>query len=355
MTRRHTIAAAIWAVTSLHSAGCENNSAPPTARTSGPSPPTAPASTEAQVQPAEMSKDDPAAPGWLPKPEEIGGWVRASSVQAVYPGEWHRLKNGRMLDAAEALALRCAYSFRYTAALPQPGCAVADVVLVEGATVEDAFGLAAALTAPNPTHNLVGSRSCFEDIGDTRVVHGWQGKYYLHVVMKRRGEAAPQVSVERLAAALLRPVPSAEPPELIKCFPLAGQAPGRVWLTRRHLHIFPEAVHRDVLRGSALETTKALGLNADTLMAVVAYSPGEGERLNYVWVVKYPTPQAAAEAVGRYKSILRKIKPAPLVQMELPTDPEGQRESRYLIGTWTADQESIMHVMPQIVANIAKL
>jgi hypothetical protein len=208
---------------------------------------------------------------------------------------------------------------------------------------------------PGPRQDFVGSLSCLEQSGQTDVVHGWEGKYYINVSRAPQSAPLPQVAVEKLAARLLRPVPSEQPPALLAYFPTAGRIAGQLWVTRKHLDILPQEVRRDVLRGSALETTTALGLSLETLVAVVAYDPGEGERPNYVWLVRYPGTQQVTEAIGRYKNVLRSIKPAPLVMMEVSRDADGRPNSPYLCGTWTADQESIMHVLSRMAANLPPL
>ena len=43
-----------------------------------------------------------------------------------------------------------------------------------------------------------------------------------------------------------------------------------------------------------------------------------------------------------------------LFQMEFPTDGSNKPSTPYLCGTWTVDQESIMHVLPRLSANLPK-
>ncbi len=238
--------------------------------------------------------------------------------------------------------------------MPAPGGAIAEFALCEAAGSTDAFGLATCMMPVQPRDTLVGSMSSLETVEDGQVVHGWQGNYFVHVVSRRLAGPEPRVSVEKLAAALVRPIPTAEPPRLLGYFPTGQRIPGRTWVTRKHLGVLPPEVQKQALRGSALETTKSLGLGADTVMAVVAYNPGEGEAPNYVWLVEYPTNQDAMRALGRYKNLLRKIKPTPLVLMDMARDADGKPVGRYLGGTWTADQESIMNILPEIVGRLPK-
>ncbi len=357
MNGRHKILVAIVGVVALMSSACEKKT-PSTTPAKEQQPqhraPEPSAKGKGSVTIADPAKDDPATPSWLPGPEEIPGWARTSNVEAVYPGEWDRLGDDKLRGCIGAYSIKSALSCRYESILPTVGGAVATVTLCEAYERGSAFGLATCMMPVQPRNNLVGSMSCLGTVGRTQTVHGWQGNYYIRVVMQPQVSPEPKVSVEKLAAGLLLPIPSASPPRLLSYFPTAARIPGRLWVTGKHLHILPQDVQKQVLRGSTRETTTALGLDADTVMAIVAYDPGEEEKPNYVWVVEYPTAKAASDASGRYKSLLRKIKPSPLVLMDMPRDANGKPNSRYLCGTWTADQESIMNLLPEIVAGLPK-
>ena len=303
---------------------------------------------------ADPAKDDPATPAWLPDPEEIPGWVRSGNVQALVPGEWNRLNNEKLRRCVGAYSIKTVLTFRYESVLPAPGGAIVEFALCQAAGSTDAFGLATCMMPVQPRDTLVGSMSALETSENGQVVYGWQGDYFIHAVSRRLAGPEPRVSVEKLAAALVRPIPTGEPPRLLAYLPTARRIPGRTWVTCKHLGILPPEVQKQALRGSALETTKSLGLGADTRMAVVAYNPGEGEAPNYVWLVEYPTHEDAISALGRYKNMLRKIKPMPLVLMDMARDADGKAVGRYLCGTWTADQESIMNVLPELVGRLPK-
>ncbi len=329
---------------------CEKKSPPP-------APPTQAAPKKKKPAPpaaAAPAKDDPATPAWLPDPEEIPGWVRSANVQALIPGEWDRLNSEELRRCIGAYSIKTVLTFRYESVLPAPGGAIAEFALCQGASSTDVFGLATCMMPVQPRDTLVGSMSSLETVEDGQVVNGWQGNYFVHVVSRRLAGPEPRVSVEKLAAALVRPITTAEPPRLLSYFPTGQRIPGRTWVTRKHLGVLPPEVQKQALRGSALETTKSLGLGADTVMAVVAYNPGKGEAPNYVWLVEYPTNQDAMRALGRYKNLLRKIKPTPLVLMDMARDADGKPVGRYLGGTWTADQESIMNILPEIADRLPK-
>ncbi len=349
MKRANIIAVLAMFVVFVNGA-CEKKSpppAPPTQAAPGkekPAPPTA----------ADVAKDVAATPAWLPDPEEIPGWVRSGNVQALLSGEWDRLNDEKLRRCVGAYSIKTVLTFRYESVLPAPGGVIAEFALCQAASSTDAFGLATCMMPVQPRDTLVGSMSSLETSETGQVVYGWQGDYFVHVMSRRLAGPESRVSVEKLAAALVRPIPTGERPRLLSYLPTARRIPGRTWVTCKHLGVLPPEVQKQALRGSALETTKSLGLSAETRLAVVAYNAGEGEAPNYVWLVEYPTTREAISALGRYKNMLRKIKPMPLVLMDMARDADGKPVGRYLCGTWTADQESIMNLLPVIADKLPK-
>jgi hypothetical protein len=322
-----------------------------------PAPPTQAAPAKKKLPPpaaANPARDDPATPAWLPDPDEIPGWVRSGSVRALAPTEWEQLDNDNLKRCLGAYSIKTVLTFRYESVPPAPGGAIAEFALCQATNSTDAFGLATCMMPVQPHDALVGSMSSLEPTETGQVVQGWQGDYFVHVESRRLAGPEPRISVEKLAAALVRPIPTAEPPRLLSLLSTARRIPGRTWVTCKHLGVLPAEVQKQALRGSALQTTKALGLSADTRMAVVAYDAGDGEAPNYIWLVEYPTHQDAMNALGQYKNMLRKIKPMPLVLMETARDADGKPVGRYLCGTWTADQESIMNLLPVIADGLPK-
>ncbi len=326
--------------------GCEKDAAPPppagrSATASKPAPiPAVPA--------ADPAQDVSQTPGWLPAPQELVGWVRTSNATLVTPAELE--STDPLGTVGNLFEVKSIVRATYTTAPPNTGTAQAQVDLVEAAHPDDAYGVFTCLAPPRPRDALVGSASCLVQDGSLTTVHGWQGPYYLRV---RCTTGQPlNISVEKLAAGLIRPVPSSDAPALLRYLPATSRIPGHLWVVRKHLDALPEAVRKDVLRGSSIEATHALGLSSETLMAVAAYDPGDSEPPNYVWVVAYPTHPEMLQAFGRYKSLLRHMDPTIQVQFEFPRNAGNKPAGNHLCGSWTADQESIMHLLPVIAAGL---
>jgi hypothetical protein len=88
---------------------------------------------------------------------------------------------------------------------------------------------------------------------------------------------------------------------------------------------------------------RLLGLGEGTLMCISAYDVPEGRQPNVVWLVRYPTEKAAANAHERYSTHLARADGPTWASTNL-LRPHG----RFLIGTWTIEEESLQYMMPRI-------
>ena len=88
---------------------------------------------------------------------------------------------------------------------------------------------------------------------------------------------------------------------------------------------------------------KLLGLNRDTLMAVAHYPGQAGGGPNRPWLVRYDGAEEARAAHQRYRAYLNRSTDPAAADTPLAT-----LKGRYLIGTWSAEEESISRLLPQI-------
>lgn len=328
--------------------GCEKKAPPPSAKQEDSvAQPAEARPTKRRVVAADPSKDAAETPAWLPKPQEIPGWTRTSNVDVYYPDQWNRLEDERLRNRLEAFLIKAVRTCEYTSAEPNPAGIVANVTIVEAHQADDAYGLFTNSVLARP-ETRVGSFSSFVASETEQKRNCWQGDYFVQAEMSVPAGTNTNAMLDKLVAGLVRPIPSKRPPALLGFLPPSRRiqsASGHTWFARKHLQTLPALVLRDALKGQGVLATKVLGLGADTLMVVTAFDPGEGEPPNVVWLVRYPTTEQAKKAYGAYKSALRKIRSAPQVLMQPPTGP-------YLCGTWTAAQESIMHILPEITARL---
>ncbi len=295
----------------------------------------------------DVAQDAPETPGWLPRPRDIVGWQRTGNTTRIDMTRWSDAPAG-LAAVAAAYNTRSALEVRYSAQSPGPTGVDARLILIATASPADAYGMLTTMVRGVPDR-AVGTVSAALSEDNRYERFCWQGLYYVHVVATGAHDQARQAATDRLIAAVVEPIPSADYPTLLAYMPITHRMPGRTWIVRRSLGVLPEEFQSEVLHRTARETSEALGLSPETLTAIVAYEPDPEESPNYVWLTRYPTAGHAAQAMARYKSTLNVMKPTPQVMMPTPV-------GRYLCGTWTAGQESIptMMILPQIQDKLPK-
>jgi len=255
------------------------------------------------------------------------------------------LNNLTLQNNINAFAIKSATILRYTSAPPTAPNIVVDITILEAYHSDDAFGLMTSMMSDG-VDSGVGSLSSFTS-GDTPDRICWQGDYYFHSRATNANTDTARNAVDRLIARLVLPIGSKDLPTITNYLPTAGRINGKLWVSRKHLNTLPEEVQQGVLKGLAVETTKTLGLDLDTLMVITAYDVGIGEKPNFVWLVRYPTSTAAREAYSRYDTWRSRHRNQMLISVEKPT-------GRFLCGSWTADQESIKPMVPEILSKLPK-
>ena len=137
-------------------------------------------------------------------------------------------------------------------------------------------------------------------------------------------------------------LPREDSPALLEAMPTQMAVHGRKRLVRDLASLppgdLPLTSPEDVTTISRL-----LGLGHDTLMCIADYTVPQAHRANTLWPVEYPDKTAARAAHDRYEMFLTTATD-PLSQSTNLMRPHG----RFLIGTWTAAEESIQYMMPQI-------
>ncbi len=284
-------------------------------------------------------RDDPQAPACLPKSGEVGRWAKYEPVrvvegqavgQLVTPEEAARFSHFAVTSAA-----RCGY------ALPAADGTTGriQVVVVTADSVDDAYGLMSCQSS-SPHTAAVGGETRVEQLQGLHF-HCWQGRSYIHLwTIQQAAESAEQTL--KLFRYIAAQIPREDQPELLEALPSEGQVPGQRWLVRDLRSISATALGLH----PAPDLTKVNGLLAlggETVMCIAAYDLPEARRPNIVWLIRYPSDQLANQAHQRYSDHLAKATQPAAVSTNL-LSPHGP----FLIGTWTAEEESLQYMMPRI-------
>lgn len=285
------------------------------------------------------AQDAPSSPACLPKSQAAAGWVKREPVR-VYPAA----QLAQAMSKDEALrysyfrirsAATCAYGLKNSGSADR----MVKVLLIETESAEDAYGL---LTCQAPPAEL------FKIGGETRVVrhdglhlHCWQGKSYIRLDVDG-ADAVTTELVIRLLLNITGRIAREDLPALVEAVPSDSSGLQRKWLVRHLASLLPNSMDLafplDVNKTSGL-----LGLNKTTLVCVAQYEVPQGKRSNVVWVVRYSINKSAYDAHARYTRFLADHKD-PAAQSTNLLPPHGP----FLIGTWTAEEESLQYMMPRI-------
>ena len=319
---------------------CDRDSAGPDSASAGASPTSVPSPRPARVVGVD-DLDDPDVPRALPKTGRVRGWVKTQPVRVRPADRWDEVipdadRRAIMKTFKLRRAARCAYTLDEIEV---------DVLLVEGATPIDAYGLFSVLTRPAGTFMPDdGSVRAVEISGDQVTMSGWQGDAYVRVRAPRTSDDRGEAACRRVFIKILFDLPAADPPLLAQAVSSAGQAESRVWLVRS-CSALAEVDHPVLAAIDAPTMDARLGLDGEAVLSIAAVRVADDEPDNLIWLIEYPAPEAAAAAYQRYQS----VHTAPADDLDrntLPFEPKG----RFFVGSWTAGAESIAQNLPKLRA-----
>lgn len=309
---------------------------------------------------AADSQDDPAAPRALPKTGDLAGWTKVIPVRiinATVPSASSSRTDAEVPEArtpsinlfGRLRARRVAVcSYEYT-----PSQTRTAVVLAEMPTPHDAFGALTLLTAePNSWDAASG---CFMVLESQRLLACKANVCVELSLSDMRGDEANQ-AVHALLKRILFALPTAAPPTMVQAMPTDKLAGTKMWLVRsaNNFHLANQFLEsrsskatklciEALCKINAYEMDARLGLTGEVLLSVAAVPVGPDEPPNLIWLVQYPDASAAGAAYQRYRQTLA----SPANDLDANTiihPPAGSA----LIGSWSADQESLQNILPQL-------
>lgn len=285
------------------------------------------------------AQDAPNSPACLPKSQADAGWTKREPIR-VFPAS--NLAGAISQDEAMRLgyfriraAAKCAYDIMHSDARSR----LTRVLLLDMESAEDAYGWLSCQAPATET---------FKIGGETRVdrqgglhLHCWQGRSYVRV---DTADADPETTekVIRLLLNITSQIGREDRPALLEAAPSDSAGLQRKWLVR-HLGSLPPKPFDLAFPLDVLKTSGLLGLDKSTQMCIAQYEVPQGLRSNVVWVVRYPSTKAAYDAHAKYTQFVTEKKDAAAQSTNL-LPPHGQ----FLIGTWTAEEESLQYMMPRI-------
>ncbi len=307
---------------------------------------------------AEAMKDTPApaeeaspteqpdaedTPAFL-RPQKVGeDWVKSEPVRVALPGALDALLKPETVKVAAPYQIKMAAACSYR---PAKGAALeVELLAVEAHRVEDAYGLFTVLAPAQRQEEKELLLSVSRGDKGT-VLRAWKGRYYLRMEVPVKVDSKAATACRALLHKISFPLPSDDRPEVIRALPPKGLASHQQWMIREWISLQgPGAKGLKIPPGKEIATV--LGLNRDTLMLVATYEIPGARRPHRVWVVRYDQPKEARDAYQRYRVWL-KAGTDRWSDSTMVLPPAGP----YLVGTWTAEEESLAPVLPQLRSNL---
>lgn len=286
------------------------------------------------------AKDAAHAPGYLPRTGECSTWVKCEPVKVVAAGELSKLVASELASKLARYDLRSAAACAYACTVNGREV-IARVLAIETAAPEDAYGLVTCASS-SPRTDRCGGLTRVE-LGPGVTYHTWQGRVYLKVSIDVDSEAAV-AEMRRLVQHMASRIQREDEPALVHALPTESRLPGRLWIVR-HPASLPQAALSTSPPPDIEATARIGGLGSETLMCVAQYDVPHARQPNTVWVIRYPSTAAAREA---YRKLQQQIQSSdsPSWQLTNILPPKGA----YVIGTWTAEEESLHYAMPRIAS-----
>ncbi|MFO0974516.1 MAG: DUF6599 family protein [Phycisphaerae bacterium] len=315
----------------------------PPASSAVPARATPPAAPPADFRPANAppgvdGSDLPGAPGFLPRTYEVPGWRKSEPITRVAASDMTRLfsqEHARRIGHFHFRTItRCAYQL-----ITLPTGNTLRVIAIEAETPEDAFGLVTCGSNSSQFEPIGGLTRV--DPGPALTLHIWQGRVALQATL----DSDPPLirdEVRTLLHHIVSRIPREELPQLAQAMPPQSLLPGRLWLVRDVRSLAPTAI--GLSPAPDFDTlARLITPGGDAWLCVASFHLPGARRPNTCFVVQYPSARAAREAHGRLAAHLSTAT-SPAWQSINVMPPRGA----FLIGTWSADEESLQYQMPKI-------
>ncbi len=309
--------------------------APPATQPAAEAPATAPTLTTVD------ERDAPDAPPYFPRSRAVGDWEKHKPVQTALPGNVVRLLPPKTIALIRPYQVKQVATCAYRRSKHGGGQQVVEVLLIQTHNPEDAYGIftvQATGTYAKGTNQITRTETGPEHL----TMHVWKGRHYLRLTAPNGSDPELVKACKDLMRKITFLMPDSSPPELVEALPREGLVADQQWLIRSwHSMVGPGAAALNVPRGKQLG--EVLGLDKDSQMLIATYRIEGANRPHRIWVVRYESPDQARKAHQAYQALLDEgTDRRSASTMLLP--PKG----RYLMGTWTAEEESLASVLPKL-------
>jgi hypothetical protein len=329
-----TISTALASI--LAAQGCREQADNPKGGTPGGA---AHAGSSQSMSPVAEGEDDPRAPDCFPRTRKDGPWIKGEAIKVLAPAELSKVLPGEESNRLGMFRInslaRCAYQLPHSSLVP-----IASLLVVSTDSPDDAYGIMSCRCDAAETFRI--AQETRVQRGDGVTLHCWQGKAYIAAHIAQPDSEATEELI-RLMVYVTGKIKKESTPPLLDIVPRDASSPGRRWLVRNLASLPPDALE-GVGPLDERRISEVLGLGRDAIACVATYAASGTARPNAVWAIRYPAVKPAHDAFARYERYL-KANPRDSVAQSTSILPA---QGMHLMGTWTAEEESMQYVLPRI-------
>ena len=293
----------------------------------------------APQSPTVAGQDDPLAPACLPQTGMVGRWRKHDAIRVTKPDSVQSIVSASDAARWRSFGLtrvsRCAYAFDHSGGQ----LVIAPVIVVDTKSVDDAYGLLTCQSASGELFKIGGETRV--ERGANLTLHCWQGRSYIQLATDYADNETIEEAI-RLLMQIVGRIGREDPPPLLAAMPHDPRVKQQFWLVR-HLSSLPLVALPTIGPADRTQYSELLALGPQSLLCIGSYEVPGGVGPNVVWIVRYATAKSAREAHARYSRYIAQNPKASAASTNL-LPPHGQ----YLVGTWTAEEESLQYIMPRI-------
>jgi hypothetical protein len=318
--------------------GCEKR---PIGGTTAPADTTAEQPADTTTEPAEEpsgtaipqpvdGRDDPAAPREFPRSSEVGTWIKVEPVRVAAAADMA----GLLANEDLTRVLGNYHVKRAARAAYKSLNAAARVALVETESPADAFG-AFSILYPHAgcSIGVDGSLRATTTTAGGLQMAACQGSVLLLADCTLDDAEKGKKECERLVGRAIFSIIAADPPVLAMAAREVQASQCDLWLVRS-ASLLTKLDQPILHRLNAAELNNRLGLTGDAVLSVIAVSQKQDDPITLIWLVEYPDAGQARAAAERYKQATRAAG-----ESTDKTTIVGNPTGRYLMGSWTGQQE----------------
>jgi hypothetical protein len=303
-------------------------------------------------QPVPLDEqDDPAAPACLPRSDVVAGWIKTRPARVTPAGQYIRslddslraakLRRYRIVEATYCLYEKIIGGARFSLEMEMLRCESPD----------DAFGLYSTQRQGGPVGHTGRAWAC--KTGDSYRLYAWQADYMVRAEVRPASDYRIMADAERLLARLLLALPEVEPPKLVRYLPASGGNLEARWFARSCASLVgPLAEVVPAEKTGVLD--EVLGMDRAAGIAVAAYDADQEDPPDYIWLVEYGSAADAEQAYQRYRSAAEQAASEKGAASGPPATLLMSPVGRFLAGSWSPEQESVMHLLPVCRTTIKK-